>query len=224
VDDYHTQASLFAGGAWDGWILNAQVSTEARLLQPRGEGGANWKDVFTEADLLLYWQPGGDRFHTLLFRASAANGWSVETPFQLTLGGRTGVRGYREEDHPGAHRVVFTLEDRVYLPSPSPGLFDLGLAFFVDAGNMQAGEVPFGADSGWMASAGLGLRLGLPPGTTNVFRIDLAVPLSTRVQPKDIIVRFNLRELLGVLPGLRDRQLLRSLRSGVRPTFVKAPW
>ena len=116
-----------------------------------------------------------------------------------------------------------TLEDRVYLPSPSPGLFDMGLALFLDVGHMRAGEAPFGMDSGWMGTIGGGLRLGLPPGTTNVLRIDLAIPFGKKAQLKDLILRVNLRELLGILPGLRDRQLLQSLRSGVRPAFVALP-
>ena len=54
--------------------------------------------------------------------------------------------------------------------------------------------------------------------------VDLALPLGKKAQLKDMILRVNLRELLGILPGLRDRQLLRSLRSGVRPAFIAAPW
>ena len=223
-DDLHTQASVFAGGVWDSWVMNAQASVEARHVSAGGGVDAEWKDIFGETDLLLYWQPNGDRFHTFLFRFSAAGGWSVETPFQLTLGGRTELRGFREEQYPGAHRVVMTLEDRVYLPSPSPALFDMGLAFFLDVGHMWAGEAPFGVSSGWIGTIGGGLRLGLPPNTTNVIRIDLALPLGKKAQLKDMILRVNLRELLGILPGLRDRQLLRSLRSGVRPAFIAAPW
>jgi hypothetical protein len=55
-------------------------------------------------------------------------------------------------------------------------------------------------------------------------RIDLALPIKSRPQPKDMILRINIRELIGILPGLRDRQLLRSLRSGVRPTYVTTPF
>ena len=117
-----------------------------------------------------------------------------------------------------------TLEDRIFLPSPSPGLFDMGLAFFLDVGHMRAGDAPFGMDSGWVGTIGGGLRFGLPPGTASVFRIDLAIPLGKKAQLKDMILRINLRELLGLLPGLRDRQILRSLRSGVRPTLVAPPW
>jgi len=224
AEDLHAQTSLFAGGAWDGWVINTQASTEARLVRTAGNLGSEWKDVFAEADMLVYWQHGDEDFHTLLFRLSASGGWAVETPFQLTLGGRAALRGYRDEVYPGAHRILMTLEDRVFLPSPSPGLVDLGLAFFLDVGHMGAGEVPFGVDSGWRGNLGVGFRLGLPPGTTNVFRIDLAVPLGSKTQLEDVILRVNLRELLGILPGLRDRQLMRSLRSGVRPTFVSPPW
>ena len=71
---------------------------------------------------------------------------------------------------------------------------------------------------------GAGLRIGLPPATANVVRIDLALPLGGSAQLKDLILRVNLRELLGILPGSTDRQLLRSLRSGVRPAFVTTPW
>jgi hemolysin activation/secretion protein len=148
----------------------------------------------------------------------------VETPFQLTLGGRNSLRGYREEAYPGARRILLTLEDRLYLPSPAPGLFDLGLAFFLDVGKMEAGDVPFGVDSGWIGTVGAGLRFGLPPATKNVIRIDLALPFGSGAQLKDLILRVNLREILGILPGSTDRQLLRSLRSGVRPTFVTVPW
>ena len=55
-------------------------------------------------------------------------------------------------------------------------------------------------------------------------RIDLAFPLGPRAQPKDIVFRLSLQEVLGLLPGFRDDQLVRSLRSGVRPTLISLPW
>jgi hypothetical protein len=225
TDDVHAQASLFAGAAWEQGVLNAQIAVEGRSEADRRDGTADgWRDVFGEADLYLYWHPWGHRFQTFLFRISTAGGWSTETPFQLTLGGRTGLRGYPEEAMPGAKRIVVTLEDRIYLPSPSPGFADIGVSAFVDIGRMWPGEAPFGVDSGWVGTVGAGLRLGLPPGTENVIRLDLAMPVEKKAQLKDLIFRVNLSELLGILPGLRDHQLLRSLRSGVRPTFITTPW
>ena len=123
----------FLGGVWDGWVLNAQAAAEARLRGQRGRG-VRLEGHLRRSRLLSLLATPGRAIAYSLFRASATGGWSVETPFQLTLGGRGILRGYREEDYPGARRIVMTLEDRIYLPSPAPGLFDVGLAFFVDVG------------------------------------------------------------------------------------------
>lgn len=223
-DDLHTQISLFVGGAWEEWTLNAQGRVEARQTYPSGSMGKDWKDVFGEADAYFYWQPAAQPEHTVLFRLSAAGGWEVETPFQLTLGGPEAVRGYREEEFPGAQRVVFTWEDRFYLAWPAPELFDFGLSVFLDMGHIQPGDVPFGVKPGWRSSLGLGVRFGLPPGTRTMTRVDVALPLKSRVQLKDLVLRLSLKEVLGLLPGVRDAQLIRSLRSGVRPSVIALPW
>ncbi len=219
-DDLHTQVSLFAGGAWSDWTLNTQVSAEARQVYFSGGGRSEWDDIFAEADAFAYWQPRSHPNHTILLRLSGAGGWSLTTPFQLTLGGRTGVRGFRDEDHPGSRRLIMNLEDRIYLRWPAPELMDFGLTLFMDLGHMRAGDVPFGADSGWRAAIGGGIRFGFPPGTTTMARIDLALPLDRKVQPGDLVLRIVFRELLGILPGFRDEQVLRSLRSGMTPNIT----
>ena len=223
-DDLHSQASLFAGGARDSWVVNTQVSAEARRVDaPPGQEG-KWDDIFAEADAYIYWQVPESQEHTLLFRVSAAGGWSVRTPYQLTLGGREAIRGYSDEAFPGGRRVIMSLEDRVYLPWPAPELFDFGLSFFLDFGRIQAAGVPFGVDSGWRSAIGTGIRFGLPPGTGNMARIDVAAPVGPKAQIKDIILRISLQEVLGLLPGFRDDQLVRSLKTGVRPNVITVPW
>jgi hypothetical protein len=223
-DDTHAQFSLFAGKVWEDWTLNAGLRAEGRYVHPFQDLDRDLRDIFAEADAYLYWQPRQGGPHTALFRLSAVAGWDVHAPYQLTLGGKEALRGYREEDFPGGRRVVMTLEDRIYLPWPAPELFDFGLALFVDVGHIQSGEVPYGVNPGWRASVGAGIRFGLPPGTGNMARIDIAAPLGAKTQFKDLVVRLNLQELLGLLPGVRDRQLLRSLRNGVRPTIITLPW
>jgi len=223
-DDLHGQISVFAGAAWDGWTFNAQINAEGRQVDAQGGQEGRWEDVFGEADAYLYWQPPALANHTLLFRVSAAGGWTVQTPYQLTLGGFQAVRGFSDQAFPGGRRIIMTLEDRIYLPWPAPQLFDFGLSFFADLGHIQPGDVPFGVDSGWRSAIGGGIRFGLPPGTRAITRIDVAAPVGPDAQIKDIILRINLQEILGILPGFRDAQLLRSLRSGVRPTVISSPW
>ena len=221
-DDLHTQAAFFVGGAWNEVTVNALITGEARQVYLGGR--TEWADIFAEAEVFLYWQPPSRMDHTLLLRLSGAGGWSPTAPFQLTLGGRHAVRGFGDEEFPGSRRLLVSVEDRLYLPWPAPELFDFGLSLFVDLGHMHAGEVPFGMNSGWRAALGGGIRFGLPPGTTTMTRIDLALPLGRKVSPKDLILRVSLRELLGILPGFRDEQMLRSLRSGMRPDIVSPPW
>jgi hypothetical protein len=223
-DDLHTQLDLFAGGAWDGWTLNTQLSVEARQVYSGDGGKTRWEDVFGEADAYLYWQPAPTGPHTVLLRLSGAGGWTVATPYQLTLGGRAGVRGYQQARFPGGRRVILSLEDRMFLRWPAPDLLDFGLSFFLDVGHIQPGEVPYGVDSGWRGALGFGIRGGLPPGTSRTTRIDLALPLGSRVQLKDLVLRISMEEVLGILSGVRDRQLLRSLRNGVRPYLGSPPW
>lgn len=176
-----------------------------------------WRDLLAELDGLLYWQPRALPNHTLVLRAAGAGGWTVDRPFQLTLGGPTGVRGYRQEAFPGGRRIVFNLEDRVYLGWPVPDLLDLGFTAFADAGAMWAGDVPYGRDWGWHGSVGFGLRLGFPAGSRGVARIDLAWPVGADGIASGPVLRIALADLLGLAGGLEDGQMRRSRLLGVGP-------
>lgn len=217
VDDLFTRVSLFQGAASRSWVVNANIQVEGRQVYGGGPGGRGWRDVLAEGDLLLYGQPAWLPSQTLLLRASAAGGWTVDTPFQLTLGGRQGLRGYPEGRFPGGRRMVVTVEDRIHLRWPAPDFIDAGATLFVDAGAMLAGDVPFGQDSGFRASAGAGLRLGFPPGTRGVVRLDLAFPLESGLGP---IFRVSVGEIVGLASGFLDDDMQRSRRAGVSQQFA----
>ena len=153
---------------------------------------------------------------------SGAGGWSVTGPFQLTLGGSTGLKGYSVDGLPGGQRLIATLEDRVYFGSPGNGFIDLGMTAFVDVGSIWEGGVPFGVDSGPRATAGAGLRVGFPGGTRGLTRIDVAFPLNgpdAFAQPTFCISA----ELLGLRRGVEDRQLRRARRTSVGPGILPEP-
>lgn len=216
-DDLHTGVSLFGGIAPGNWIVSSSLRFDGRQVFAGGKGDGGWRDVFAEGDLYAFWQPTRWDRHTLFFRVSGAGGWSVDEPFQLSLGGAYGVRGYRDEDFPGGGRLVLSAEDRIHIPGLLPELVDFGVSFFVDAGKMWASEAPFGEDTDWHGAVGTGLRFGFPPGSQSVIRVDVAYPIQRGLGFKDIVFRFSLAELVGLLAGFGDKQMIRSRRVGIGP-------
>lgn len=203
--------SLFGGAAADSWVFNSEMTLEGAWLPGAGGSAALFRDILGQFDAYLYLQPGSARRHTVVVGVSGAGGWDNARPFQLTLGGPYGIRGYDRLDFPVARRVVVNVEDRIKLGSLRD-LFDVGLAVFVDAGAGWAGDAPFGTDSGLRAAAGAGLRLALPSGARHVVRFDLAVPL----QPGGLgDHRFRVGyDATSLLAPFRDRQMRRSRGAG----------
>ncbi len=218
ADDLYGRLRVFAGHDPGSSFLFFAAGLEGRQVFSGGVNGDGWRDVIGEADLYGYVRAPGLPGHTFFARASGAGGWSMDTPFQLTLGGRTGVRGLHEEDFPGARRILFSAEDRVFLRWPAPDALDLGLTLFADAGRSWHGGVPFGVDSGWRGSLGGGLRVGFPAGTRGLMRLDLAFPVGTQ-DGRDPIFRVTIFELLGIFSGFQDPDVARSRRITVGPDF-----
>lgn len=216
TDDVYARLRVFYGLDRGPALLNVSGAWETRQVLSGGRAGRGWKDHIGELDALLYWQSPALRAHTLFGRITASGGWKTTLPFQLTLGGPTGVRGYPEETFPGARRAVLTLEDRFYVPWPAPRLIDLGFTFFADVGRMWPGDVPFGTDSGWRGSVGTGIRLGFPAGTRGVARLDLAFPLD-RERAGSPILRVALVDVVGLRRLFGEPQLERSRPNPVGP-------
>lgn len=217
-EDLNVRFRFYAGAAPRALTVVTNVAVDGRqVFFDPGTERSGWRDVLAEGDLFLYWQPPKTQGHTVLARVVAAGGWTVDRPFQLTLGGRTGVRGYDAETFPGARRIVLNLEDRIYLGWPLPDLVDLGVTLFGDVGRVWAGDVPFGVDSGWRGSVGAGLRIGFPAGSRDVARIDLAWPVDGGGFAGGPVLRIALVDLIGLEGGLEDMQLERSRLLGVGP-------
>lgn len=216
-DDHHELrgwASLFAGAAGGSWVFNSEVAIEA--ARPLGGPDSDMRDVLAEAGAYFYWQPGrvGESGadartprHTLVLGLKGAGGWDGSLPFQLTLGGPGGVRGYAREDLPVGRRFVAHIEDRLVLGT-LPGLFDVGLTLFGDVGAGWHGGVPFGEDTGLKGAVGAGLRIALPPGARQVVRVDLAAPLQAGGLRN---LRFRIGyDPVSLLAGFGDQQARRS--------------
>lgn len=217
-DDLGVRFRFYGGAASDNWVLASTLGLDARqIFFSPGASRSGWRDLIGSGDLVAYLQPPSAERHTLVARVSAAGGWTLDRPFQLTLGGNVGVRGFPEEDFPGGRRVVVNLEDRIFVGWPFPDLLDTGLTFFADAGHMWAGDAPFGWDSGWRGSLGAGLRVSFPAGSRDVARIDVAWPVGSDGVGNSPVFRIALVDLIGLQRGLTGNQLERSRLLSVGP-------
>jgi hypothetical protein len=182
-------------------------------LETRRDEGA-WRDILADADLVAYLRNRRFESHTFFLRASAGGGWATALPYQLSLGGREGVRSLVEDRFPGGRMVRFVIEDRIVLPWPPPTDVDLGLTVFSDIGRVWPGDVPFGVDSGWKAGVGFGLRIGFPPRTRNVWRTDIVFPVGGGGGDPIFRVTFELNRLRA---GFFTPDVLRSRRLNLGP-------
>jgi len=215
VDDLFFRIRLYNASAPTPWLFVTSLAVQGRqLLFDPAFDRSGWRDVLAEFDFLAYWQPPSLPDHTLLARLSAAGGWTVDLPYQLTLGGQRGVRGFDVADLPGGRRAVLTVEDRIYLGWPFPNTFDLGATLFADVGRIWPGDVPFGVDSGWRGTVGAGLRFGFPTESRGVIRLDLAHAIGPDAGANGLVFRVTAVDLIGLAGGLSDQQMLRSLRIG----------
>jgi hypothetical protein len=152
-------------------LLLAGESAEVR----RADGA--WRDLVADANVVGYLKGRALPGQTLFLRGSVAGGWWTDVPFQLTLGGRDGVRSLTDDALPGGRQLLLTAEDRIRFGWIPAGAADLGATVFTDWGRVWAGDAPYGVNSGWRGAVGLGLRLGFPTGSRNAWRPDIVFPV-----------------------------------------------
>ncbi|GMV10497.1 MAG: hypothetical protein AMXMBFR55_22310 [Gemmatimonadota bacterium] len=137
-----------------------------------------WDDVLTNGRVAWYLKPHPR--HLLSADVSWGGGWSARIPYQLDLGARRGgLRGYDDVELGGARRVIGRLEERWRVGS-FRGSADAGVGIFTDVGQVWAGDVPLGLDSGLRQSVGVSLMAAVPPKSQRMWRLDLAFPLDRR--------------------------------------------
>ncbi|MGH7502701.1 MAG: BamA/TamA family outer membrane protein [Longimicrobiales bacterium] len=213
-DDLALTGLMYAAARPGNSLVAVRARGDAlRLFDPLPVEDA-WQDFRLEGDAFAYLRSSAQSRHLVVLRASGAGAWRTRTPFQLTLGGELGLRGYGHERFPGGRRVLLTAEDRIFLGWPMPGVMDVGATVFADAGRIWPGDAPFGADSDWRASAGLGLRISFPAGSRTTYRIDFAWPIETSTRLGDFRFRFSTGEPIGLLGAFSETQFRRSRPAG----------
>ena len=213
AEDLHGQIDLFWAVAPGPWVVSTEAKAGGRYVRNAEGAPEGWRDIISEVDLKGYLKPERFTAHTLVGRLSAARSWSMDRPFQLTIGGREGVRGYSQDAFPGGRRFLVSLEDR--FPVYQSEIVDAGMAFFGDLGRVWGQDVPYGVDSGWRSSVGVGVRANLPGGALRTMRADFTLPLSGDRDTHGVYFRFY-AELGGLLQvPKRPNQVERSRFSGI---------
>lgn len=201
--------------------IDARRDYRGRADAPRRGSTARWEDVVAEGEFLAYWRPAPDSRQTFVLRLEGVGAWNTRTPFQVTLGGDRGVRGYAPARFPGGQRAVMTFEDRIYFGWPLRDVLDLGGTAFVDVGRVWPGDAPFGMDSGWRASAGIGLRGSLPAGGRTTYRLDLAIPLERTAGLRDLRLIASVGEIIGLSAQNVEGNSIRARRAAVTGRFAQ---
>jgi hypothetical protein len=192
-------------------LIGGNFLFEGRRTYTVTEGLPEWQDVLAAGNLWAYAKPSVESRHLLVGSISALGGWHSRGPFQLSLGGVAGLRGFPQQTNPGGRRVVGSLEYRTYLGWPYREIFDTGTVLFVDAGRIWQGHAPFG-EPAFRASAGFGLRAAFPPGSRQTFRLDVGFPLEHNTKFSAATITIGMGQAIGRTASRNDTQLNRSAR------------
>lgn len=115
---------------------------------------------------------------TLAMHAAYDHGWRLDPASPLTLGEAGGLRGYGLTQFSGNRRVLFNVEDRIFIRDEVWSLVDIGAVLFFDSGYVWGPHVRADA-ADLKSSVGAGLRLAPSRSSSNdPVRIDLAYALN----------------------------------------------
>lgn len=138
------------------------------------DGGRN-----LQAEMLAryYVRNFGDQLFLASLEADATHRLDPEN--QLLLGGDSGLRGYPLRYQEGDHRILLSLEQRVFTNWYPFRLFHVGGAIFFDAGRVWSNDLTKSQQiQGLLKDIGFGLRLGSSRSSLgSVVHLDLAFPL-----------------------------------------------
>jgi hypothetical protein len=169
--DTFVSADVYTGRGSPRAFAALEVMAEGR----RPENGGEWDGILASGRAVTYLKPAAR--NTIVADAEWSAGWRQRIPFQLYMADKDGgPLGYRRSNLAGSRRVVTRIEDRIFL-----GRFKqfatFGIAPFVNTGELWAGDVPFGTNTGVKYSAGISLLASVPPRSQRLWRLNLVFPI-----------------------------------------------
>ena len=170
--DVFGSADVYAGFGSPRLFSAIEVMAEAR----RPEGGGRWDGKLASGRWAIYGK--GTQKNTIVADVEWSAGWRQRIPFQLSLADkRGGPLGYRLSTLAGGRRLVTRLEDRIIVGHVKQ-FATIGVAPFINTGQLWEGDAPFGISTGVRTSIGVSVLASVPPKSQRLWRLDLAIPLS----------------------------------------------
>jgi outer membrane protein assembly factor BamA len=173
--------SLAWSGRWAIYRLESDYFITQAQATVRRQGG-EWNNWIANFSSRYYHQKKNMNLgffrathYTFALNFSGTFTGELDIPYQVSLGGNDGLRGYDYKALTGEHRLLVNMEHRFFTPWDNR-FAGIGIVPFVDAGTV------WGADSyQYGISAGIGLRIAFKKyGRTKLIRIDYAYPLVNR--------------------------------------------
>lgn len=167
-------------------------------LQLQGEGRRtlgteNWDGLVGSGRFARHSRITDSR--TRIFAAEWSGTSGVIVPHALSLGiPDGGMRGYRNASTVAGRRAIVRLDEQKFLGTPF-AFGDFGLAGFVDAGQLWAGDLPYGVTTRARVSAGASMLLAIPMRSTRMWRLEYAVPLNRAPGASKWELRLSHRDL-----------------------------
>jgi hypothetical protein len=208
----HEQDRFVSGDVYVGFgspLAFGAVDVLAEGRRPPGLRG--WDGVLASGRAALYVKPIPR--HTLLGSLEWSAGWRQRLPFQVTLYDKEGgPRGYSKSWAGGGRRIVTRVEDRIHLGRLKQ-FASVGIAPFINSGQIWAGDAPFGIDTKNSWSAGVSLMAAVPPRSQRMLRLDIAYPFdrSTGAKPTFRFSARNFTRIFWKEPGDVARNRERSV-------------
>jgi hypothetical protein len=167
-------------------FLYSRIITEGRA----NRGIQTWDGVVADGKLAWYLAPNDQR--TQLVTVEVATIQGLQFPMQLTFRDTDGgLRGYPDSPFAGGTRAVLRAEERWVIHPWGTHRADFAVAGFTDAGEIWAGDAPYGFGSGLRGSLGVSLLGAYPAGSKHTYRVDFAVPVNPASGSAKFEIRFS---------------------------------
>ena len=171
--------SLFYARDQQGLSLGeGRFALAALTISGRTRAGA-WENASLSAAGNLIWKSGWVGDQTWVAHLEGVTGRYLDRDSQVTLGGGSGLRGYKFDAFAGGKALLLNLENRFFVPGEFLHLMRFGGVLFFDSG-VVAREGSGFAPARIKSDVGAGLRVGSTRSRGGaVGRVDLAYALNS---------------------------------------------